>query len=101
MTTAITAPIQKPAETNHPINPLIRDRWSPRAFADRPVEHQTVQSLFEAARWAASGGNQQPGRFIVSSRENREDHARLAATLAEQNLVWAQHAPVLILAVAR
>src|SRR5262245_51054086 len=97
----ITAdPLRKPADAHYPNHDLIRERWSPRAFADRPVGRATLHSLFEAARWAASGGNKQPWRFILATKEHAESHARLAATLADKNYLWAQHAPVLILVVA-
>lgn len=42
------------------INELIRKRWSPRAFSDKSVEVETLNRLFEAARWAPSSFNQQP-----------------------------------------
>jgi nitroreductase len=101
MTTLAPTPFRKPAEAAHPIHDLIRERWSPRAFADRPVEPATLHSLFEAARWAASGGNQQPWYFIVGDSAHDDDHARLVGTLLAGNVRWAQHAPVLILVVAR
>jgi nitroreductase len=100
VTVATAEPLRKPAEAAHPIHELIRERWSPRAFSDRPVERATLHSLFEAARWAASGGNKQPWRFILATKENAQAHERLAAALHEKNHLWAQHAPVLILVVA-
>ncbi len=100
-TTTFTAPIRKPADAQHPIHELIGERWSPRAFADRPVERATLHSLFEAARWAASASNRQPWNFVFATKDHPEEHARLAATLFEKNYQWAQHAPVLILVVAR
>src|SRR5579871_4435052 len=100
--TALTTPLlRKPAEAAHPIHDLIRERWSPRAFDSRPVTPATVDSLLEAARWAPSAGNKQPWYFVVASREDAEAHARMVAILAEGNKLWAQHAPVLILVVAR
>lgn len=101
MTIANTSSHRKPAETHHPIHELIRERWSPRAFANRPVEAEKLHSLFEAARWAASTANQQPWYFILGSKEHPEDHARLVSILWERNVVWAQHAPVLVLTVAK
>jgi nitroreductase len=100
VTVATAHTLRKPAEAAHPIHELIRERWSPRAFSDRPVEQATLHSLFEAARWAASGGNKQPWRFILATIDDAPAHARLAATLNEKNHLWAQHAPVLILVVA-
>ena len=68
--------MDKPAPVDFPILPVLRDRWSPRAFADRPVDDAVVRSLFEAARWAASSFNEQPWRFIVAKREDEAAFAR-------------------------
>ena len=46
--------MQKLADTTYPIEPLLKQRWSPRAFAERPVEIDKLLSLWEAARWSAS-----------------------------------------------
>jgi hypothetical protein len=54
--------LQKPADADHPFHDLIRDRWSPRSFADKPVPHATLLSLLEAARWSA------PLRSEISAR---------------------------------
>jgi nitroreductase len=94
-------PLRKPADASYPIHELISERWSPRAFADRLVEREKLYSLLEAARWAASSGNLQPWYFVVGTKEHAENHARLVATLRERNILWAQHAPVLILVVAK
>ncbi|BCA55275.1 Nitroreductase [Nitrospira sp. KM1] len=93
--------MEKPADTHHPIHDLLRRRWSPRAFADRPLEPDKLKSLFEAARWAPSSNNEQPWRFIVTDRkENRDDFDRLFACLSEGNKKWVHLAPVLMLSVA-
>jgi nitroreductase len=52
--------MEKPAITTYPIHDLLRRRWSPVGFADRPIEPQNLQSLFEAARWAASPATRKP-----------------------------------------
>jgi nitroreductase len=92
---------RNPADTDHPIHNLISERWSPRTFADRPVERAQLHSLFEAARWAASAANQQPWNFLFATKEHPEDYARFASLLWERNLLWAQHAPVLVLVAAK
>lgn len=92
--------MEKPAEAAHPIHDVIARRWSPRAFDERPVEQETLKSLFEAARWAPSSNNEQPWRFIVASKETSTDYDRLFACLVEGNRKWAFRAPVLILSVA-
>ncbi|KAF3889585.1 MULTISPECIES: nitroreductase family protein [Nostocales] len=91
----------KLAATEYPIHDLIRRRWSPRAFADRPVEQEKLLTLLEAARWAPSSYNHQPWSFIVATKDDPTEHKRLLSTLAELNQGWAKNAPVLILAVAK
>jgi nitroreductase len=93
---------RKPAPTQQPIHPLIRERWSPRAFSDRPVSQGDLDSLVEAARWAPSSMNEQPWAILIGDRAtDPEGHARILATLVPQNAVWAAKAPVLALTVAR
>lgn len=63
-----------------------------------PVE--VLETLLEAARWAASGGNLQPWRYLVFNSRGPEARERARDCLEESNQVWARHAPVLLLAVA-
>jgi nitroreductase len=92
---------RKPAPTEYPIHELLRERWSPRAFTTDSVSSEQIHSLFEAARWSASGGNGQPWSFIVAPREDEATFGRIFETLAEGNQAWAAHAPLLVLAVAQ
>jgi nitroreductase len=92
--------MEKPAETAHPIHDVIARRWSPRAFDERPVEADTLKSLFEAARWAPSSNNEQPWRFIVASKDTAREYDRLLHCLLEGNRKWAFRAPVLMLSIA-
>jgi nitroreductase len=85
---------------NHPVLDVLRKRWSPRAFADRPVEPTKLQSLLEAARWAPSCFNEQPWSFIVATKDNPPEYERLLACLVEKNQAWAKSAPVLMISVA-
>jgi len=93
--------MEKPAETQYPIEEILRRRWSPRAFSDRLVEPEKLQGLFEAARWAASSFNEQPWNFIVATKQNPEEHAQLLSCLVEGNQRWARAAPVLMVSVAK
>jgi nitroreductase len=92
--------MEKPAETQFEIHELLRRRWSPRAFSERPVEADKLRSLFEAARWAPSSNNEQPWRFVVATKDDQADFERLLACLVEGNRKWAYRASVLILSVA-
>lgn len=85
------------APVDHPIHPLLRQRWSPRRFADREVDPTVLRSLFEAARWAPSSFNEQPWAFVVARRGDGEEHARLLESLVPGNREWAASAPVLAL----
>jgi nitroreductase len=93
--------MEKPANTDHPILDVIQRRWSPYAFADRPVEPEKIRSLLEAARWSASAFNEQPWRFILATKDQPETYAKALGCLVEANQGWAQQAPVLILTVTR
>jgi nitroreductase len=94
------SPVQKPASTHAPVNELIRHRWSPRAFEPRSVEPEKLRSVFEAARWAASTTNSQPWYYIVATRDDAENFARVLQCFNENNQAWAKHAPVIGLSVA-
>lgn len=93
--------MEKPADTQYSIHDLLRRRWSPRAFDDRPIELEKLRSLFEAARWAPSSNNEQPWRFLVATKENHAEYDRLFNCLVEGNQKWAPRAPVLLLSVAK
>lgn len=93
--------MEKPTPVDHPIEEILKRRWSPRAFSDRMVEREKLQSLFEAARWAASSFNEQPWSFIVATKQEPEAYATLLGCLTEKNQQWAQLAPVLMVSVAK
>ena len=91
--------MRKPAESQSPLHELIRERWSPRAFAERSIEPEKVRSLLEAARWAPSSSNGQPWSYLVASKDQPEEFDRLASCLVDGN-AWAERPPLLLLAVA-
>ncbi len=91
----------KTARTDHPILDILADRWSPRAWQDRPVEDESLRSVFEAARWAPSSMNEQPWRFLVARRHFDASWPDLLASLHPGNQAWAKRAPVLALGLCR
>ena len=92
---------EKPAPVSHPINELMRRRWSPRAFeAGRAVEREKILTMLEAARWAPSCFNDQPRFFLVFDGTDAEALERARGCLVEGN-AWALKAPVLMLSIAR
>jgi nitroreductase len=92
--------MHKPAPTQHQVHDLIQQRWSPRAFSSQPVPPEVLRSLFEAARWAPSSNNEQPWAFLVTTSDDKDNHAKMLSTLVEFNQAWAKHAPVLAIAVS-
>ncbi len=89
--------MDKPAQTDYPIEEILKRRWSPRAFSDRIVEPEKLRSLWEAARWAPSSFNEQPWHFIVATRDKPAEHEKLLSCLVEKNQQWARNAPVLMI----
>jgi nitroreductase len=74
------------------INEILRRRWSPREYEDRPIEPEKLHSLFEAARWASSCYNEQPWRFVIATRDDAANFARMLGMLMELNQKWAKGA---------
>lgn len=90
----------KQAVTTYPIHNLLSNRWSPRAFADRPIPPEVIGSLFEAARWAPSSRNLQPWHFVFAARHQDPDgFARILSTLVSANKSWGKNASLLLIAV--
>ena len=93
--------MEKAASADYPIEEILRQRWSPRAFSDRNVEAKKLLSLFEAARWAPSSFNEQPWSFIVATHDSKAEFERLLNCLIPGNIAWAQNAGVLLLSIAK
>ena len=87
-------------KSTFPINPLILNRWSPRAMTGEDLDNEEIMSLFEAARWAPSSYNNQPWRFIYAKR-NTEHWERMFSLLAEGNKSWAKNSALLVVVISR
>lgn len=88
-------------DVDHPLHDLVLKRWSPRSFADTPLTEETILTLFEAARFAASCNNYQPWRFIYATKDRAERHAKLFECLKEFNQTWVKTAPLLVLTIVK
>lgn len=89
--------VRKP---EHAVDKLFLDRWSPRAFSGEPLTDKELLSLFEAAKWAPSGSNGQPWRFLYAHRDT-ENWPLFLNLLVEFNQNWARHAAVLVVIISR
>ncbi len=76
----------------------IMKRRSGRAFSDKPVSDEMLQSILEAGRWAPSCANTQAWNFIVL--RDPEVLARAHEALSRGN-AYAKAAPVMILVAAK
>ncbi len=93
---------EKKALTATPILEPLAQRWSGRAYdPDRPVEHEKLMALLEAARWSPSCFGYQPWRLLIWNRdEGFEQWQKAFECLSEGNQSWAGQAPLLMLACA-
>lgn len=99
MTHSLTPEAQKKRRPDHPIEPLLLNRWSPRAMSGEDMSDEELLPLFEAARWAPSSYNAQPWRFIYAKR-NTPNWDPLFSLLAKTNQTWCKNASALVLLVS-
>ncbi len=93
--------MEKIASADHPIHPLIAQRWSPRAFSNTPVPRDVLAQVLEAARWAASCYNDQPWMFVVARQDQPDFYQKVLECLVPFNQSWAKSAPVLMIGLAQ
>ncbi|TXK85393.1 nitroreductase family protein [Paenibacillus sp. N3.4] len=98
MTASLPTEIEASRQPDYEINPQFLTRWSPRSFSEQEVTEDVLFSLFEAARWAPSGSNLQPWRFIVA--RTSEQRAKFYDFIAPMNREWCEKAPVLALIIS-
>jgi nitroreductase len=89
----------KLAKPDHPVLPVIAQRWSPYVFDPRAVEREKLLSCLEAARWAPSSYNELPWTFILAERTDDTAFAKALDCLVPGNQAWAKNAGVLLLTV--
>jgi nitroreductase len=52
-------------KADHQIEPLLLDRWSPRAMSGKEISKEELMRLFQAARWAPSSFNLSRGAHFM------------------------------------
>ncbi|WP_417541840.1 nitroreductase family protein [Methylophaga thalassica] len=90
--------IQKPADTAQPIEKVMAERWSGRAYDPTVmVTAEEITALCEAARWAPSCFGDEPWRYLVCDKNTDESAwKKVLSALVPGNQEWAKNAPVLI-----
>ena len=91
-------PINRTSE--HDIDPLFLERWSPRAFDGQPLSEAEILRILEAAHWAPSAFNAQPWRFVYALKGTAE-FDRLLDLLVEFNQSWAKDAGALVFIISK
>lgn len=91
----LTDEVQLHRHADYSIHPQFINRWSPRAFSDREVSDDIVNTILEAARWAPSSNNQQPWRFIVARTEQQREVFK--QFINTNNRLWTDQVPIFIL----
>lgn len=81
---------------DHPIEPMLLNRWSPRRFTGAEIGDAQLAILFEAARWAPSSFNHQPWRMLYARRGGPHWEG-LMHLLTPSNARWASGAGLLLL----
>jgi nitroreductase len=85
----------KEARTDLDVHPLIKQRFSPRAFTSEALTEEELLTLFEAASWAPSSMNEQPWRFRYAHRGSAGFDS-LGSTLSSGNQPWATNGAAII-----
>ena len=91
--------VQKVRKNTHSIQPLIINRWSPRAMTGEEMSEEELAALFEAARWAPSSYNNQPWRFLYA-RRNTPHWPLFFELMVDFNKGWVKNASAIVLAVS-
>ena len=90
----------KIANTQFPVNELIKNRWSARSFSEKEIQQDTIHTLLEAASWAPSANNEQPWKFHVATK-NDASFNKVWESLMQGNKPWCKNAAAFITIFAR
>ncbi len=95
----VTENLKNSRVTSAAVEPMFVERWSSKAFADKPLTDDQIAALFEAAHWAPSASNRQPWAFVYAT--DGPDRERFNSVLNENNRLWASGAAMIVFVFAR
>ena len=87
-------------KADYAIEPLLIDRWSPRAMSGEEISRDELMGLFEAARWAPSSFNTQQWRALYALR-GAAHWQTFYDLLVDANKAWAKNAAALVVFISR
>jgi len=82
--------------TDNPVISALLSRRSIRKYTDEPVSREDITTILEAGRWAPSGLNNQPWRFMVITSDDPR-HAKLAECTKYAHVVRASNACIAVM----
>ena len=82
--------------TDDPVFRAIYDRRSIRKFTDEPISRDALTAILDAGRWAPSGLNNQPWRFLAVTRDDPR-REKLAECTKYAHIVRASQACIAVL----
>lgn len=86
--------------TKYNVLELLKNRWSTRAFSNKEISKEEINTLVEAATLAFSASNTQPWRFVIGLK-NSNGFETILSELAGGNQPWAKNASALIVTIAQ
>lgn len=86
-------------QTHYPVLDVIKNRYSARSFATKPIEPDTLHELIEAASWAPSSMNEQPWKYFYAHK-GTPAFEQLWSLLLTGNQPWCKDAALLLVSVA-
>jgi nitroreductase len=90
----------KQPKTENKISGLITERWSARSFKNEALTELEINTLLEAASWAASSMNEQPWHYLVAENGS-EAFDNMIDCLMGGNQPWAKNAPLMLVSLTK
>lgn len=90
----------KTANTRYPVLDIIKNRWSPRSFAEKSITEEAMHTILEAASWAFSAINEQPWRYVVAYRGTALFN-QFFDLLLPGNQPWNKNAAALLVSISK
>ncbi len=80
------------------VDELFYKRWSPRSFKKEDIPEAIIRTILAAAHWSQSCFNEQPWRFLTSTKETFDKFLNL---LVDRNQKWAKNSSILGFIIAK
>lgn len=85
--------------TQYPILDIFKSRWSARSFSAQAISEHDMNTILEAASWAASAMNEQPWRYWIA-KKGTHSFSKVCDSLMPGNQPWAKNADALVISLA-